>query len=81
MTIEIKAVKEAVSLLGGQSKLARKIGVTQGAVWKWVNGLKKISPENAVLIVEATNGAVQAHELRPDLPKVFPPPAEHGHVS
>ncbi|WP_420497547.1 transcriptional regulator [Xenorhabdus griffiniae] len=74
MTIGLGAVRKAVSLFGSQSGLARKIGVTQGAVWKWVNGLKKISPENVVLIVEATNGAVQAHELRPDLPKVFPPP-------
>ncbi|MDC9596488.1 helix-turn-helix transcriptional regulator [Xenorhabdus anantnagensis] len=30
-------------------------------------------------VIEATNGAVQAHELRPDLPKVFPPPKEASH--
>ncbi|CDH07968.1 helix-turn-helix domain-containing protein [Xenorhabdus bovienii] len=74
-------IYRAVSIAGSQTALAKQIGVTQGAVWKWLRGLKKISPEHAAAIVEATNGAVQAHELRPDLPKVFPPPAEHDHVS
>ncbi|MDE1494864.1 helix-turn-helix domain-containing protein [Xenorhabdus bovienii] len=36
---------------------------------------------NCLDFIKATNGVVQAHELRPDLPKVFPPPAEHDHVS
>ncbi|KLU14257.1 MULTISPECIES: transcriptional regulator [Xenorhabdus] len=70
----VSPIYRAVSIAGGQTALARQIGVTQGAVWKWLRGLKRVSPEHAVAITEATNGAVQAHELRPDLPKVFPPP-------
>lgn len=27
---------KAVHVAGGQSSLAKKVGVTQGAVWKWV---------------------------------------------
>ncbi|MDC9591424.1 helix-turn-helix domain-containing protein [Xenorhabdus sp. XENO-10] len=75
----VSPIYRAVSIAGGQTALARQIGVTQGAVWKWLRGLKRVSPEHAVAIVEATNGAVQAHELRPDLPKVFPPPTEVDH--
>jgi len=66
---------KAVYIAGGQSALARQIGVTQGAVWKWVAGHKKVSPVHAVAIADAVNRAVQPHELRPDLPTLFPHPA------
>ncbi|EAA5550914.1 transcriptional regulator [Salmonella enterica subsp. enterica] len=69
---------KAVYVAGGQSALARQIGVTQGAVWKWVNGVKKISPVHAVAVSEAVNGAVKPHELRPDLPTLFPSPLPEG---
>ncbi|EPC8779055.1 YdaS family helix-turn-helix protein, partial [Enterobacter hormaechei] len=39
---------KAVYVAGGQSSLAKKVGVTQGAVWKWVRGIKKVSPVHAV---------------------------------
>lgn len=66
------AIQKAVRLTGGQSALARSIGVTQGAVWKWLNNYQKISPQNAVAISMATNGEVKPYDLRPDLPLVFP---------
>ncbi|MDE1489029.1 helix-turn-helix domain-containing protein [Xenorhabdus bovienii] len=75
------AIEKAIKLWGSQKRFAEHIGKAQSTVSDWLTGKKRISPENVVIIVEATNGAVQAHELRPDLPKVFPPPAEHGHVS
>ncbi|CAM7637906.1 MAG: YdaS family helix-turn-helix protein [Phytobacter diazotrophicus] len=68
-------MEKAVYIAGGQSSLAKKIGVTQGAVWKWVQGLKKVSPVNAVAISSAVGGAVKPYELRPDLPTVFPHPS------
>jgi len=37
------AIEKAVRLAGGQTALARQIGVTQGAVWKWLNKSKKNS--------------------------------------
>ncbi|MEQ1965384.1 helix-turn-helix domain-containing protein [Xenorhabdus khoisanae] len=75
------AIEKAIRLWGSQRKFAEHIGKAQSTVSDWLTGKKKISPENVVVIVEATNGAVQAHELRPDLPKVFPPPVEHNNVS
>ncbi|EPC9792139.1 TPA: transcriptional regulator [Klebsiella variicola] len=49
---------------------------TQGAVWKWVRGIKKVSPVHAVAVSNAVNGVVKPHELRPDLPTLFPHPSE-----
>lgn len=66
---------KAVYIAGGQTALAKKIGVTQGAVWKWVRGLKKVSPVHAVAISAAVEGQVMPFELRPDLPTVFPHPS------
>lgn len=68
------AMAKAVYVAGGQSALARQIGVSQGAVWKWVNGVKKVSPVHAVAVSGAVNGVVKPHELRPDLPTLFPHP-------
>ncbi|MDC9622113.1 helix-turn-helix domain-containing protein [Xenorhabdus sp. XENO-7] len=67
-------IEKAIKLWGSQKRFAEHIGKAQSTVSDWLTGKKRISPENVVIIVEATNGAVQAHELRPDLPKVFPPP-------
>ncbi|QII37489.1 helix-turn-helix domain-containing protein [Rouxiella badensis] len=72
-------MEKAIYIAGGQSALAKKIGVTQGAVWKWVRGLKNISPIHVVAVCEAVGGAVEAHELRPDLPTLFPHPSVAKH--
>jgi DNA-binding transcriptional regulator YdaS (Cro superfamily) len=56
-----------VDLLGGQKKAAKKIGVTQQAVCKWVNKEMPISASSAVKIEKATDGAVTRHEIRPDI--------------
>ena len=44
MTDEVfeSPMAKAVYVAGGQSSLAKKVGVTQGAVWKWVRGIKKV---------------------------------------
>lgn len=70
--MENTAIKRAISIVGSQSKLAKACGKTQTSVWKWANNKAYVSPELVPLIVEATNGAVKAHEIRPDLPKLFP---------
>lgn len=69
-------IDKAVYIAGGQTALAKQIGVTQGAVWKWVRGLKNVSPVHAVAISQAVGGQVKPFELRPDLPTVFPHPAQ-----
>lgn len=59
-----------------QEKLAEKIRnlgypCTQGTVSQWYLGDLTITAERAVQIEKATEGAIQRHELRPDL---FEPP-------
>lgn len=52
---------------GGQTEFARRLGVTQGLVWQWLEGKTKVTPVKAKLIEELTDGAVSRHELRPDV--------------
>lgn len=59
------ALKASVSSAGSQSALARICGVTQAAVWKWLDGGKHLPAEH-VLTVERETG-VSRHLLRPDL--------------
>jgi DNA-binding transcriptional regulator YdaS (Cro superfamily) len=56
---------EAVAILGSQAAMSDVCGVTQAAVWKWLNK-KKLLPAEHVLKVEAATG-VSRHRLRPDL--------------
>lgn len=61
-----------------QAAMADKIGVSQGMVSHWIGGRKQITPEKAKAIEAATHGAVQRHELRPD---IFDPPATAAPIS
>lgn len=69
-----KAIEKAIQFVGSQKKLAIHVGVSQPNVWSWLHNKKRVSPENVNAIVEATNGAVKAYEIRPDLPQLFPHP-------
>lgn len=51
----------------GQTGAAEIIGVSQGAVWQWINGKQRITAERAIEIEEKTGGAVTRSELRPDI--------------
>lgn len=66
------ALRRAISLCGGQSALAGKLGRKQQHVWFWLNEAKKLPPEVAIGIETATGGAVTRHELRPD---IYPAPS------
>jgi DNA-binding transcriptional regulator YdaS (Cro superfamily) len=61
----IDALKKAVDVAGGQSNLARAIGVKQQHVWNWLNRDGKPAAES-VLSIEAATG-VSRYELRPDV--------------
>ncbi len=50
-----------------QSEFARRLGVTQGLIWQWLNGYRRITAERVIPIEEATGGEVTRHELRPDI--------------
>lgn len=64
-----EALADAIEKLGGQKRLAEKIGTTQSVVWYWLERAKKPVPpaEFVMAIEEATNGKVTRHDLRPDL--------------
>lgn len=61
----VVALRKAVLAAGSQSKVARMVGVSQQAVWKWLHNEKWLPGEH-VLTVERETG-VSRHELRPDL--------------
>lgn len=69
-------IKTAITLVGTQTKLAKACGVTQSAVKKWLYGKSKVAPKNVKPLVEATQGVIQAYQIRPDLPDLFPHPDE-----
>jgi DNA-binding transcriptional regulator YdaS (Cro superfamily) len=59
------ALKRAVAAYGGQSAMARALGVSQGAVWRWLNVTREL-PAEYVLRVEAAT-CIPRHELRLDI--------------
>ncbi|MFS7244444.1 transcriptional regulator [Rahnella inusitata] len=66
-----KVIQKAISIAGSQQKLASMCGVKQPTVWRWLHG-GRVDISNVMSVVKATNGKVQAHEIRPDIPEVFP---------
>jgi DNA-binding transcriptional regulator YdaS (Cro superfamily) len=60
------AIQKAVEVCGSQSELGRRVGVAQGHVWYWLK-TGKVSPLKAKDVERATQGAVTAEELRPDV--------------
>lgn len=61
----LEALKKAIDLAGGQTKVAKKCNTTQQRVWNWIHRDKKI-PAEYVLNIEKLTG-VSRHELRPDI--------------
>jgi len=49
-----------------QTRLAKGLGVTQGAVWQWLRKPAKGVPAERVLRLEKLTG-LSRHEIRPDL--------------
>lgn len=68
-------IKTAIRLVGSQKKLGEACDVSQQAVYKWLHNKAKVSPEHVNSIVNATGGEIKAHQIRPDLPELFPSPA------
>jgi DNA-binding transcriptional regulator YdaS (Cro superfamily) len=50
-----------------QAELARRLDVTPGLIWQWLNDHRRIAAEQVIPIEKATDGAVTRHDLRPDL--------------
>jgi DNA-binding transcriptional regulator YdaS (Cro superfamily) len=60
-----EALKAAIDQAGSQSAMARLCGVSQTAVWKWVQRGKRL-PAELTLKVERGTG-ISRHLLRPDI--------------
>lgn len=67
-------IKTAIAIVGTQKELAQACGVSQAAVQKWLHNKAKVAPQNVASLVKATNGEIKAHQIRPDLPTLFPHP-------
>lgn len=61
------AISRAVEAAGGQSNLAKALGVTPQQVNQWVLGTRPVPPARCIAIEDATKGAVTRYELRPDV--------------
>lgn len=59
----------AVKEVGGQTKLAQLIGLTQPRVWNFLNRDKKVPAEYVIKICSIPEVSATPHDLRPD---VFP---------
>lgn len=56
------AIKKAIDIVGTQSELARRTGVGQSTISKWLAGAE-IRSRYITSIVTATDGKVTAYEL------------------
>ena len=71
-------LNKAIETLGGVSKLAASIGVSQNVVSNW-RARGQVPANRCADLERATDGAVTRHDLRPD---VFgPPPAQQGEAA
>ena len=64
-TPELRALKRAIKLAGGQSALGRAIGKQQSVVRDWLVRRKR-APAEACGPIETATGVTRA-ELRPDI--------------
>jgi DNA-binding transcriptional regulator YdaS (Cro superfamily) len=60
-----KALEYAVEKIGGQTAMAKKLGVSQGLVWQWLNH-DTATPRNYAPEIERLTG-VKCEEICPDL--------------
>ncbi|NWN92270.1 helix-turn-helix domain-containing protein [Marinobacter adhaerens] len=56
-----------------QRQLADHLKVTQGLIYQWLSGHRKVSAEKTLSVCEATDWQVTPHELRPD---IYPNPTD-----
>lgn len=67
MSKELKALKRAIAICGGQSALGRAVGKSQSHVWSWLNRSQRVPAHMAAPVEAATKGQVPRTELRPDV--------------
>jgi DNA-binding transcriptional regulator YdaS (Cro superfamily) len=60
-----ESLQASAARAGSQSALARICGVSQTAVWKWLQSTKRLPAEHCLAVEAATD--VSKHLLRPDI--------------
>jgi DNA-binding transcriptional regulator YdaS (Cro superfamily) len=60
-------IDKAAQILGTQSKLAAKLGVSRAAVGQWRLPGRQVPAEHCPTIEHLTEGRVRCEELRPDV--------------
>jgi DNA-binding transcriptional regulator YdaS (Cro superfamily) len=69
-----ESLQAAVSEAGSQSALARICGVSQAAVWRWLQSEKPLPAQHVLAVEDATK--ISKHLLRPDIyPVDLPSPS------
>lgn len=67
-------IEKAIAIRGSQKALADAVGVPASFVSQWLTGHRPVPPKRCRAVEAATDGAVTAAELRPD---VFGEPTQH----
>ncbi len=63
----LDAIKRAVEIAGGQTSLAKRIGIPQPYVSQWLYRNKQVGPRFVIPVEKAVDGKVTRHQLRPDI--------------
>ncbi|WP_159351620.1 helix-turn-helix domain-containing protein [Escherichia coli] len=67
MKKENYSFKQACAVVGGQSAMARLLGVSPPSVNQWIKGGRKLPAEGCPAIDCATRGDVPCEEIRSDI--------------
>lgn len=62
----MSAIKRAADAVGGQTSLAKLLGVGQSHVWNWINRKHQAPAKYIRTISEATKGQISIRELLTD---------------
>ncbi|PMK03335.1 helix-turn-helix domain-containing protein [Vibrio sp. 10N.261.55.A7] len=62
----MSAIKRSTEILGGQTPLAKLLGVSQSHVWNWINRKHQAPARYIRAISKATGGKVSVKELLSD---------------
>ena len=65
--ISLSPIERACYLAGGQSRLARILGIAPPTLNQWIKGIRPIPIERCIQIEKATNRLVTCEELYPAL--------------
>jgi DNA-binding transcriptional regulator YdaS (Cro superfamily) len=74
-------IQRAIDHCGSQPKLATAVGCVQQTISKLLKRQMRVTAELAMSIERATDGAVTAREIRPDLPWPVLAPARDERVT